>query len=87
VSDHGGRSTLTRVSPRVSHPGMAECECCRNNPGEVREWETRVIPTNQGDVRRRVPLTTLCDTCNDGQFPYHKPTGDGGEILACPHDV
>ena len=66
---------------------MATCDCCHKNEGEVREYETLTTGTSEGDIQKRVPKRTLCDTCNDGQFPYYKPTHDGGEILTCPHDV
>jgi len=66
---------------------MAMCECCHRIEGTVREWETVVISTGQvGDIRKRIPSKTLCDGCNDGQYPHYKRTPDGGGILTCPHD-
>jgi hypothetical protein len=34
-----------------------------------------------------MPLETLCDACNDGQYPYEERTPDGGSIKKCPHDI
>jgi hypothetical protein len=39
------------------------------------------------NLTKDVTTVRLCDACNDGGFPYYKTTADGGEILACPHEV
>jgi hypothetical protein len=65
---------------------MAKCDCCHKNPGKVREYQSISVGT-QGDVRKRIPSKTLCDTCNDGQYPHYEPTPDGGSLLTCPHNV
>ncbi len=66
---------------------MATCDCCHKNEGSVREWQTILVGTDQaGDVPKRIPLKTLCDACNDGQYPYYKQTPDGGSVLTCPHE-
>jgi hypothetical protein len=67
---------------------VATCNCCQKNEGTDRAWDTMIVPTAQGNVRRKVATQTLCDTCNDGRFPHYEPmAGGGGEILSCPHHV
>jgi hypothetical protein len=66
---------------------MPTCERCHMNEGTGRNWETVSLPSWQGDVQRDMPLETLCDACNDGQYPYEERTPDGGSIKKCPHDI
>jgi hypothetical protein len=75
-----------QLSATIQH--MATCNSCQKNEGTVREWQTILIGNDQaGDVPKRIPSKTLCDMCNDEQYPYYKQTRDGGGILSCPHDV
>jgi hypothetical protein len=66
---------------------MPQCHCCHKNEGTVRKWDTIPVGTQQGNVPKRVPVETLCDPCNDGQYPYYERTPDGGEVQRCPHNV
>ena len=62
---------------------MATCECCQQNEGEAREWQTIMVGTDQGDVPKRVPSKWLCEACNDDRLPHF----DGSGVRACPHGV
>ena len=67
---------------------MATCQCCHKNEGTVRQWVRKTVGTwPAGNVGKRVSGETLCDVCNDGQYPYYERTLDGGELLICPHRV
>jgi hypothetical protein len=79
------REIQDRLTTGESHRTMAICDCCQRNEGTVRKWDTIPIGTSQGVIERHIPAETLCDTCNDGRFPYYGPTGIG--TMTCPHDV
>jgi hypothetical protein len=66
---------------------MGNCNCCWKNDGEVRKWRTIVVSTSQGDIRKRVEDTRLCDACNDDRFPYYREDASGTQTLTCPHEV
>jgi hypothetical protein len=66
---------------------MGLCDCCGRNEGFVRTWATTQVDAGEGRAPKRVPKETLCDACNDGQYPYFTSGDDGTNVLVCPHEV